>query len=448
MHSSSASSMKKPTLRVDAAWVLPIDEKNRVLKNYSLIIGDETIIDCLPTSQAQTAYPDVLCIDRRNHVLMPGLVNAHTHLPMNLLRGLGNDQPLMSWLQDYIWPAEKKYLNASFVEDGSQLALAESLLSGVTTVNDMYFYPDVIAKTCQSVGIRACIGLTVLDMPTPWAKEASEYISKGLDLFDVLRDDPLITTAFAPHAPYTVSVAVLERIQTLSSELDINVHTHLHETASEVSDYVDVHGMRPIEMLHRIGLLNPSLLAVHLTQINDDEIDLLAQTGVNVLHCPESNLKLASGFCPISKLAAKGINIAIGTDGAASNNDLDLLGETRTAALLAKATSSDATSITTTEALRMATINGAKALGIDAHVGSLEAGKSADMICIEIDLSMRPMHDVVSQIIYATSRERVSDVWVAGKSLVRNRKLLTIDTERLERSAAKWEETLIRDALF
>ncbi|MFK7859822.1 MAG: TRZ/ATZ family hydrolase [Granulosicoccus sp.] len=442
MQNTSASHTKTPTLRIDAAWIVPVDSDNRVLKDHSLVICDTRIVDCLPTIRAIDKYPNIDSMDRRHHILMPGLINAHTHLPMNLLRGLGSDQPLMTWLQEHIWPAEQKYMSQAFVNDGAQLALSECLLSGVTTVNDMYFFPDIIANACQSAGIRACIGLTVMDMATPWAKNASEYISKGLDLHDKLHGDPLMCTAIAPHAPYTVSVETLERIQVLSSELEINVHTHLHETTVEVSDYVDKHGVRPISMLHRIGMLSPSLLAVHLTQLTNEEIDLLAHTGVNVLHCPESNLKLASGFCPISKLSAQGVNVAIGTDGAASNNDLDLLGETRTAALLAKAVSGDAASITAPEALRMATINGAKALGISDETGSLEIGKSADMICIDIDLSMQPMHDVIAQIIYAAGRERVSDVWVAGKQLVSKRQLLSMDTQQLKHIAQHWEEVL------
>ncbi|MFK7993882.1 MAG: TRZ/ATZ family hydrolase [Granulosicoccus sp.] len=442
MQNSSTGSPAAPTLRIDAAWILPVDDHNRVLKDHSLIISDDRILDCLPTTLATGTYPDLSCVDRRQHILLPGFINAHTHLPMNLLRGLGSDQPLMRWLQDYIWPAEKKFMSPEFVHDGTQLALAESLLSGVTTVNDMYFYPDVIASACQNAGVRASIGLTVFDMETPWAKDASEYISKGLELHDQLRNNPLINTTLAPHAPYTVSVETMERIQMISSELDIHIHTHLHETAAEVNEYVEQHGVRPIEMLHRIGMLSPSLMAAHLTQLTENEIDLLAQTGVNVLHCPESNLKLASGFCPITRLAAKGVNISMGTDGAASNNDLDLLGETRTAALLAKAVSGDAASITARDALRMATINGAKALGISDNTGSLESGKSADMICIDIDQFMRPMHDVVAQVIYATGRERVSDVWVAGRHLLKKRQLLTMDTQQLEKTASKWEAKL------
>ncbi|MFK8081478.1 MAG: TRZ/ATZ family hydrolase [Granulosicoccus sp.] len=442
MRNLSASHATAATSRVDAAWIVPVDDNNRVLKDHSLVVANDRILECIPTPEAITKYPELVSIDRRHHILMPGLVNAHTHLPMNLLRGMGSDKPLMSWLQDYIWPAEKKYLSADFVKDGTLLALAESLLGGVTTVNDMYFFPDVIASACRSVGVRACIGLTVLEMETPWARNATEYISKGLELHDAVLDDPLITTALAPHAPYTVSVETLERIQVLSSELDINVHTHLHETAEELKNYMAQHGVRPIAMLHDIGLLTPSLLAVHLTQVSDDEIDLLAQTGVNVLHCPESNLKLASGFCPISKFSAQGVNVAIGTDGAASNNDLDVFGETRTAALLAKAVSGNAASITATEALRMATINGARALGISDDTGSLDTGKSADMICIEIDLSMQPMHDVIAQLVYATGRERVSDVWIAGQQLVKDRKLLTMDTQHLSTTANHWEEKL------
>lgn len=438
MNRSEINTSDSADFRIDAGWILSVDDDNRVLENHSLVVGGGKIIDCVPGDTAEELYSDLSVVDRRHHILMPGLVNTHMHMPMNLLRGLGSDQPLMSWLRDYIWPAEAAHMSAEFCRDGTELALAESLLGGVTTVNDMYFFADDIARVCQRVGVRATIGMTILGFPTPWAGSTEEYFDKGLMIHDMLRDDPLLQTTLAPHAPYTVDIEALEKIKALSGELNVPVHMHIHETAVEVHDYVKAHGVRPIAMLEKIGLLGPSLLAVHLTQMQDSEIASFADKGVHVLHCPESNLKLASGFCPISKLVAKGANVAMGTDGAASNNDLDLLGETQTAALLAKAVSEDAASIPAVQALRMATINGAKALGIDQVSGSLEIGKSADIACIQPDLSMLPIHDVIAQVIYATTRDRVSDVWVAGKQLVKDRQLTTIDSERLSRVAIDW----------
>ncbi len=425
--------------RIDAGWVLTVDAENQVYTDHSLVIGGGRILDSLPIDEAAKNFSHLPVVDRRNHIIMPGLVNAHMHMPMNLLRGLGSDQPLMTWLQDYMWPAEAAHVGPEFVRDGTQLAIAESLLSGVTSVNDMYFFPQDSAEACQQAGIRAVIGLAIINVPTAWASSVDEYFDKGLAVYETFCDDPLVQTAMAPHAPYTVNIDALEKVKAFSAEHNLKIHMHVHETAVEVEDYVKQHGVRPIAMLHKIGLLSPSLLAVHLTQMIDEEISLLADTGVHVLHCPESNLKLASGFCPVSKLADQGVNIAIGTDGAASNNDLDLLGETRTAALVAKAVSADAASIPATAALRMATINGARALGLGEVTGSLEVGKSADITCIEPDVSMVPMYDVVAQVIYATNRERVSDVWVAGRQLLENRRLLTLDAERLIKVAAEWQ---------
>lgn len=438
MTTSDSTQQVSADFRIDAGWIATVDNHNRVVENHSLVVGSGKIVDCLPVAKAQSKYSELTVIDRRQHILIPGLVNSHMHMPMNLLRGLGSDKPLMSWLQDYIWPAEAAHMSSEFCSDGAELALAESLLGGVTTVNDMYFFADDIARVCQKVGVRATMGMTILGFPTPWASSAEEYFDKGLMVHDMLRDDPLVKTALAPHAPYTVDISALEKIKSLSEELNIPVHMHVHETAVEIDDYVKAHNMRPIAMLEKIGLLAPSLLAVHLTQMQDNEISLFAERGVHALHCPESNLKLASGFCPISKLVSKGVNVAMGTDGAASNNDLDLLGETQTAALLAKAVSEDAASIPAVQALRMATINGATALGIDKVSGSLEVGKSAEITCIEPNLSMLPIHDVIAQVIYATTRDRVSDVWVAGKQLVDDRRLTTIDAERLSRVAIEW----------
>jgi 5-methylthioadenosine/S-adenosylhomocysteine deaminase len=365
---------------------------------------------------------------------------------MNLLRGFADDTPLEAWLQEHIWPTEAAHMGREFVRDGTELALAESLLNGVTTVNDMYFFPDEVAKTCREVGMRATVGLLVFDFPTAWANSVDEYFSRGLSLHDEIKDDPLISTAFAPHAPYTVSQAPLERIATLAAELDLPVHMHVHETASEVEQFETVHGVRPLQRLDDIGLLNPSLLAVHLTQLTDDEIHRLSETGVSVIHCPESNLKLASGICRIPDLLDSDVNIAVGTDGVASNNDLDLIGELRTATFLAKVTSGNAATLNASTALRMITINAAKALGLDKEIGSLEIGKSADCILIQPDLGMVPVYDAQAQVVYTNSSPCVSDVWVAGKQLLKNRQLLTLDAERLHSTAKSWSSKISKNA--
>ncbi|NND89624.1 MAG: TRZ/ATZ family hydrolase [Granulosicoccus sp.] len=415
-----------------------MDAHMRVLREYSLVVIDGRIVACAPWLDAMTQYPDLIVVDRRSGILMPGLVNAHTHLAMNLLRGFADDKPLKTWLEQHVWPTEAAYLSPAYVRDGTALALAECLLCGVTTVNDMYFFPDVTAATVLSAGMRATVGLIVLDIPTAWAGSVDEYISRGLSVHDTLRDEPLITTAFAPHAPYTVSREPLERIATLSAELDVPVHMHVHETAEEVQSFEREHGMRPIARLDEIGLLNSSLLAVHLTQLTDAEIVRLGEAGVNAIHCPESNLKLASGVSPIADLIAAGVNIAVGTDGAASNNDLDLLGELRTASFLAKVFSDNAATLPAAQALRMVTIDAAKALGLAEHIGSLEVGKAADCIIIEPGLGMLPIYDVLAQVIYTQSSQYVTDVWVAGKQLLQHRQLLTMDTDKIRHSAQTW----------
>lgn len=415
-----------------------MDATDQVLKEHSLIIENGLIKDCLPWQDAQLQYADYPVEDRRNGILMPGLINAHTHLAMNLLRGYADDKPLKTWLEQHIWPAESAHMSPEFVQHGTELALAECLLNGVTTVNDMYLFPNVVADTCREVGMRATVGLLIFDFPTLWASSIDDYFSRGLALHDALRDDPLISTAFAPHAPYTVSRGPLERIAMLSSELDLPVHMHVHETAGEVEEFEKAHGVRPIQRLDDIGLLNPALLAVHLTQLTDVEIQRLADTGVNAIHCPESNLKLASGVCPIPDLLDASVNIAVGTDGAASNNDLDLMGELRTAAFVAKVFSDDAATLPVMKALRMITIDAAKALGRDHEIGSLEIGKAADCIVIQPDIGMLPIYNAASQVLYTNSSHCISDVWVAGKPLMKHRQLLTLDVRRLEHLAEHW----------
>jgi len=424
---------------INARWIIPVEPDDRVLENHSIAIHEGRIIALLPTAKAERTYSAQQTRQMDRHILLPGLINSHTHAAMSLFRGLADDLPLMEWLHKHIWPAEAKWVNSEFVHDGTQLAIAEMLRGGTTCFNDMYFFPDEIARVASQAGIRAAIGLIVIDFPTAWAKDADEYLSKGLQLHDRYRNDPLITTVFAPHAPYTVSDQPLQRIQTLAEELDIPIHMHVHETADEISQATEQSGLRPLQRLYDLGLLTPRLLAVHMTQLSDDEIPLLAESGVHVLHCPESNLKLASGFCPVNKLHTAGVNVALGTDGAASNNDLDMFGEMRTAALLAKAVAGDASAVPAHAALRMATINGARALGIDQETGSLEPGKAADIIAVQIDdIEAEPLYHPLSHVVYACSRDKVSDVWVAGRHLLSERRLTTLDEAALRKRSREW----------
>jgi 5-methylthioadenosine/S-adenosylhomocysteine deaminase len=437
--------MQSADTLLHARWIIPIEPAQRVLDRHSLAIRDGRIVDILPQAEATQRYraAETLTLDR--HVLLPGFVNAHTHAAMSLFRGLADDLPLMDWLQKHVWPAEAKWVGPEFVHDGTELALAEMLKSGTTCFNDMYFFPDATARAVQAAGIRACLGLILIDFPSAWAATPQEYLHKGLALHDDLKHHALISTALAPHAPYTVSDAGLEKARVYADELDIPVHMHVHETAHEVEQAHTANGQRPLERLGALGLLSPRLLAVHMTQLTDAEIGMLAQANVTVVHCPESNLKLGSGVCPVPALLAQGVNVALGTDGAASNNDLDMLGELRTAALLAKGASRDPTALPAHVALRLATLHGAKALGRDAEIGSLVPGKAADVIALDLSgLSTQPVYDPASQIVYSATRDQVTDVWVAGRRLLAGRQLTTLDEEAIRRKAQLWRDKIVK----
>lgn len=424
---------------IHASCILPIRPRN-VLYEHSIAVHNGKIHDLLPTAEAKQQYEATQTIDCEDHILIPGLINAHTHAAMNLLRGIADDLPLHTWLNDHIWPAEGKWLSEPFVHDGTQHAIAEMIRSGTTCFNDMYLFPDVTARCAQQAGIRASVGVVVIDFPTAWAADADEYLDKGLALMDEYKGDSRISVALAPHATYTVSEQPLRRVATLSNELGLKVHIHLHETAQEVEDSLTNSGKRPIEQVENCGLLGPDLMAVHMTQLTDDDIDQLAAQNASVVHCPSSNMKLASGFCPTAKLAKKSVNTALGTDGSASNNDLDMFSEMRIAALIAKGHSGDATAVGAHEVLEMATINGAKALGLESTIGSLEPGKAADITAVRLDsIEATPLFDPASQLVYACGREAVDHVWVAGKQLLNSRKLTTLNEEKLIQTARQWQ---------
>jgi 5-methylthioadenosine/S-adenosylhomocysteine deaminase len=424
---------------LNARWIVPAEPEGLILEHHALAIQDGRILAILPQSEAALRFSAVTCLNLNRHVLIPGLINTHTHASMTLLRGLADDLPLMDWLQNHIWPTEARWVNPDFVSDGTRLAIAEMLRGGTTCFNDMYFFAEVTAAVARECGIRACLGLIVLDFPTAYARDVDEYLAEGLNLHEALKTDPLLYAAFAPHAPYTVSAPALERIGRLADDLDIPVHIHVHETAAEVAQFQAQHGCRPLERLDQLGLLSPCLLAVHMTQIVDAEIARLAQAGAHVIHCPESNLKLASGFCPTAQLDAAGVNIALGTDGAASNNDLDLFGEMRTAALLGKAVASDASVLPAARILRMATLNAAQALGLADEIGSLQPGKAADVVAVDLGWpETEPVYNPISQLVYAVGRHQVSDVWVAGRRLLADRQLTTLDLSETVQRARAW----------
>jgi 5-methylthioadenosine/S-adenosylhomocysteine deaminase len=420
-------------------WIVPVEPAGTVLEDHAVCVSDGQIRALVPAGEATASWPDCARIERPSHVLIPGLINTHTHAAMTLLRGYADDLPLEVWLSEHIWPAEQRWVSAEFVRDGTDLAVTEMLRGGTTCFQDMYFFPDEVAAIAAERGIRAVASMIVLEAPTVWAASVDEYLSKGLEVHDRYREHPLIDTAFGPHAPYTVGDPAFERIVTLANQLDVGIHMHVHETATEVAESVTASGKRPLARLDELGVVGPLLNAVHMTELDDAEIALLAERGVNVLHCPESNMKLASGTCPVAKLTAAGINVALGTDGAASNNDLDMFGEMRTAALLAKLHSADAGALPAATALEMATINGARALGLADKTGSLVPGKAADMVCVDLSApACQPVHNPVSQLVYSAGRDQVSDVWVAGKQLYGNHDFTGLDQAEVIARAGSW----------
>lgn len=433
---------EKIDLLIEPRWIATVDSDN-TLSNHAVAVHQDRIVAVLPSREARTRYAPASHVKLDDHILIPGLINLHTHAAMTLMRGIADDLPLMEWLQKHIWPAEGAHLSQQFVYDGTRLACAEMLKGGTTCFNDMYFYPDAAASAAEEFGMRATMGITALEFPTPYASDAADYINKGLAIRQDWLGNPLITFCLAPHAPYTVSDASFERILTLSEQLNLPIHCHIHETAQEIDDSLRQHGLRPLQRLHRLGLLGPGLIGVHAVHLDDDDLELLATTSSNVAHCPTSNLKLASGFAPVAKMRQMGINVGLGTDGAASNNRLDMLGEMRLAALLAKGVSGSAQALPAREVLRMATLGAAQALGMADRIGSITPGKQADLCAIELgSLETRPCFDPLSHVVHVAGREHVTHVWVAGKCCVDNKTLRKTKQNDLESALALWQNSL------
>ncbi len=436
-------------LIIEARWLCPVIPNNTLLEQHAIVIQAGKILAICPITQANANYSANEVVQLNEHMLIPGLINLHTHAAMSLMRGLADDLPLMPWLQAHIWPAEAKLVSPSFVHDGTLLACAEMLAGGMTTFNDMYFYPESAAQASLKIGMRANLGLVVLEFPTQYANDAESYIQQGLEARDHLRDEVLISFSFAPHAPYTVSNASFTRIMTLAEQVNIGIHTHLHETQHEIAESEQLHGLRPLSRFANLGLLSPTLTLAHCVHLDVDEINLLAAHGCSIAHCPSSNLKLASGIAPIAQYAKHGVNIGLGTDGAASNNRLDMFAEMRLAALLAKGQSGDATAVSANQALAMATINGAKALAMDDKIGSIEVGKLADLCAVKMsDINMQPCFDPVSHLVYVAGREFVTHVWVNGdlkyhKSANSNGAYSNVEPQELTDIVNKWQTKLM-----
>ncbi|TGN37973.1 TRZ/ATZ family hydrolase [Marinobacter confluentis] len=439
----TADTINAADIRINARWLIPIEPANIVLEHHAVLVQGDRIAAILPQKDADSSYRAKEVIDLPCHVVLPGLINTHGHAAMSLFRGMADDLPLMTWLNDHIWPAEGEFISEAFIGDGTQLAMAEMLRTGTTTFSDMYFFPEVVAQLAHDVGMRAQICFPLLDFPTPWGSGPDEYLSKGRAFIEQWQGNAFVSPAIGPHAPYTVSDQPLTRAIALSEETGAAIQMHLHETGFEVADALEKTGVRPTARMAGLGLLGPNTQCVHMTQIDESDLALLQQTGAHVIHCPESNLKLASGLCPVHKLQEAGVNVAIGTDGAASNNDLDLFGELSTAAMLAKAVADDASALSAHRALAMATIAGARAIGRDSELGSLVPGKLADLIAVDLsDPFLQPVYDPASHLVYSRHGRQVSHSWIGGVPQVQNGELTRIDVPDLMLRVQSWSDRI------
>jgi len=428
---------------ISPTWIAPVIPAGALLLNHSLVIEGDRIVALAPHADALARFPDVPDLELEGHLLTPGFVNVHGHAAMTLLRGIADDREMMDWLTNWIWPIESELVSDQFVYDGTRLAALEMIMGGTTCAADTYFFPEAASRAFTQMHFRAQVGMPVLQFANAWARNEEDHIHKGLAFRDSIKNSSLVTTAFAPHSPYSVTDDGFNRVQLYAEQLDLPIHLHLHETATEVTDSIRDHGARPIERMNKLGILSPSLQAVHMTQLRDDEIEMLALNGVHVAHCPESNMKLASGFCPVGKLKARNINVAIGTDGAASNNDLDMIQETRSASLLSKATTGDATCLDAQTCLEMMTINGARFLGLEEEIGSLEPGKLADITAVDLSHpAFQPIYNPISQLIYTASARDVSNVWIGGKRVMDNRQLPETDTQSILAATRQWRQKI------
>lgn len=431
---------------ISARFVIPVEPDGVVLEDHCVVLRDGRITAVLPCAEARSRY-SAQWLDLADHALIPGLINLHTHAAMALMRGLADDLPLMEWLTQHIWPAEAKHVSAEFVYDGTLLACAEMIRSGVTCFNDMYFFPEQAGRAALTAGMRAALGMICIEFPTAYASDAQDYLHKGLATRDALKREPLLSFCLAPHAPYTVSDRSFEQIAMYADELQVPIHLHLHETEDEIRESESRFGVRPIERMRRLRLLGPGLIAVHAVHLAPHEIALLQATGSHVAHCPSSNLKLASGIAPLAALLDSGVNVGLGTDGAASNNRLDLFEEMRTAALLAKAASGRSTSVPASQALAMATIGAARALGLESQIGSITSGKWADLTAVDLGgLELVPCYHPMSHLVYTAAREQVTHVWVSGQAVLEDRRLVTLDAAELAARAAFWQQRIAAQA--
>ena len=428
---------------IHAKWIVPVEPRGQVLTDHSMAIGRGNILALGPSGDIRGRFTAAREFTLMDHAVIPGLINMHTHAAMSLMRGLADDLPLIAWLNEHIWPTEAKHVSREFVFDGTLLACAEMLRGGVTCMNDMYFFPEAAARATLRAGMRASLGVIVIEFPSAYASDADDYLHKGLATRDEFKGEPLLAFTIAPHAPYTITDKTFTKVVTLAEQLQCPIHVHIHETVGEIAGSVKEHGLRPLARLQKLGLLGPNLIAVHAVHLCETEIAEMARQGCHIAHCPASNLKLASGFAPVARFVDQGINVGIGTDGAASNNRLDVLGEMRLAALLAKGVANRVDAIPAPEALAMATINAARALGMDNRVGSLAPGKAADIVAIDLAaLGTTPCFDVISHLVYAADRQQISHVWINGELKLANGSLTDLDIQEITAKALYWQNKI------
>ncbi|MDC6484318.1 TRZ/ATZ family hydrolase [Methylophilaceae bacterium] len=436
-------SKKNASIIISASWIFTSNSEGELLSDHSIVIKNDKIIDLIPQSKVLDHYEASDIYNLSDHILIPGLINTHTHAAMSIFKGFSDDLPLQDWLNNHIWPAEKKFVNSSFVKDGSVLALSEMLKSGITTFNDMYFFPDATAEAIKELGVRGNIGLVVLDFPTNYAADPEDYLLKGFDFRDKWRNEELITTCIAPHAPYSVSDEAFNLINTYAEELNINIHTHLHETQWEVDDSIAKYGITPVQRLNNLGIIGPSLMAAHCVHLNNQDMLTLAKNKVNIIHNPSSNMKLGSGIPDTSRMLEQNLNISLGSDGSASNNRLDIMEEMRLAALLIKGSTKSPELLPAKEVIKMATINGAKALGLESEIGSIEINKKADIVAINLNsIENQPVFNPLSTLVYSSSRSDINYVWINGIIKLKDKNLVNIDEDLIIQLAKKWQRKL------
>ena len=434
---------KNASIIISASWIFTSNSADQLLSDYSIVIKGNQIIDLVHQSKVFDEYDAEEIYQLTDHILIPGLINTHTHAAMSLFKGFSDDLPLQDWLNNYIWPAEKKFVNSSFVKDGSMLALSEMIKAGVTTFNDMYFYPESTAEASIELGVRSNVGLVVLDFPTNYAADPEDYLVKGFEFRDRWRSEELITTSIAPHAPYSVSDEAFSLINTYSEELGINIHMHLHETQWEIEDSVKRYGITPVQRLNNLGIINPSLIAAHCVHLNDQDMATLAKNKVSIVHNPSSNMKLGSGIADVAKMIKQNLNISLGTDSSASNNRLDIMEEMRLAALLTKGKNKSPELLSATQAIKMATINGAKTLGLDSIIGSIEKNKIADLVAIDLNsIENQPIYNPLATLVYSSSKSDVSYVWINGKIKLKEKELVNLDQEKIIQMAKIWQKRI------